>query len=369
MAEFKVGSSAVGGSDTLGSGSPVTSLLASSPETFTGSNGATPNTANTVIALSEGSGGTWTIQSNQGRLRTGTTAFNRTSVRAVVAARTDAEIVFDWTIVEPNTMYPAVFMRHNTTAMDSNTCYGFSLDRDDMTCYRMNGYSGTDIVVKTYSGRSAGQVMRTRIAVFGTSLKARTWLASSQEPTGVWDINVVDTTVAGAGYFGFTNSSGSAGSKDFFVDNFDLLDTETPTQAILNVGGTVTPSGILVKGAVKKFTGSMTTAGALDIRRVVVKVFTASVTAVGTLIRRPVKTFAGGLTPTGAFAKRPAKTFTGAATPTATLKRAQVKTFTGTVTPTGTLNATNVGRTAGWPGIVVVVIRKAGQVRARIRRG
>ncbi len=224
----------------------MASLLASPPETFTGSDNATPNTANTVVGLAE-NGGTWQIGSNRGRLRTGATQYNRTSSRVVVAARQDMELLFDWVIPATGTMFTSVYMRHSTTALDGASAYYFTLETNQMEVGRIQSYSGTTITTKTYSGRVAGTVMRTRIAVFGSSLKARTWVASGTEDTGTWDVVATDTLITAAGYFGWTNSSASAGAKDLFVDNVDAFDTETPTQKAILVGGMITPFGLLIK--------------------------------------------------------------------------------------------------------------------------
>lgn len=348
----------------------MASLLAAPPETFTGTNGATPNTANSVIALNENSG-SYQIQGNQGRIRTGATQFNRTSMRLVLAGqpRADAEVLFDWVIPTPGTMFSSAYMRHSTTAIDGVSMYYFTLERDQMTVGRSAAYSGTDITTKTYSGRTAGQIMRTRIAIFGNSVKARTWLASGTEDTGTWDIAFTDNSVSAAGYFGFTNSSASAGAKDFFLDNINAFDTETPSQKAIAVGGTLTPGGSLIKQVPKFFAGSITPAGTALLRRLVVRMFNGSITPAGAFAKRPSKVLAGEVAASGTFSKVPRKVLTGSITPTAALFRRVSKRLGGAITTIGNLTAVNAGRAFGVPGIVVMTIKKAGAVRARIRKG
>lgn len=347
----------------------MASILAAPPETFTGTNGATPNTANTIVALNQGSGGSYTIQSNQGRLTTGTTQFNRTSARLVLTARADTEVLFDWVIPTVGESFPAFWMRHSTNAIDTAAGYYFTLERDQMIVGRAAAYSGTDIITKTYSGRTVGQVMRTRIAVFGNTLKARTWLASGTEDTGTWDISTSDTAVTAAGYYGFTISSASAGSKNLLVDNVNAFDSETPSQKAIAVGGTLTPGGTLMKQVPKFFTGSITPAGATLVRRIVVRIFTGSITATGAFAKRGNKLLAGAISTTGAFVKVPRKFLSGTITPAATLMRRVGKRFSGSITAAGSVLAVNAGRAFGVPGIVVMTIKKAGAVRARIRKG
>lgn len=347
----------------------MASLLASPPETFTGTTGATPNTANTVIALNE-NGGSYTIQSNQARIRTGATQFNRTSVRFVLGvARQDAEVLFDWVIPSPGTSFDYLYMRHSNTNIDTQSGYYFSLERDVMVVGRAASYVGTDIVTKTYSGRTAGQVMRTRVAVFGNTMKARTWLASGTEDVSVWDVSITDNAVTAAGYFGFAHSAASAGAKDFFFDNLNVFDTETPSQKKIDVGGTLTPGGVLTKQVPKFFTGSVAPAGTALQRRLIVRVFDGSIAVAGSFAKRGQKILTGQVDASGTFIKVPRKSLTGSITASATLLRRVNKKFAGSIGAIGNLVAVNAGRAFGVPGIVVMTIKKAGAVRARIRKG
>jgi hypothetical protein len=344
------------------------------PDTFTGSNGAAWNATNWAIALNQGSGGSVTIQGNQGRITTGTVAFNRTSVRLLTAARLDQEVVFDWVVPVALSEFPYLYLR-SPSAVDTASGYYFSLGANDMTCgygETTNTYNGVDIVTYTH-GFVAGQVVRTRVAVFGgtgtKTLKARTWLASGTEDTSTWQISATDThTVNTAGFVGITTSSGSTGSKNFFIDNFDAFDVETPSQKTISVGGSITATGTLTKKVPKLFTGSITPTGALTKMRVVVRLFTGSITATGTFIKVPRKAFAGSITTTGLLVKVPHKAFSGSITAAGTLKRRTNKIFSGTITAVGSLTLTSLGRVFGAPGIVVVTIRKAGELRARFRR-
>lgn len=351
---------------------PGTDLMPSGAmETFTGSNGSSPSATNITTALNEGSGGTVTIQGNQLDLKTGTTQFNRTSVRITGLSVANFEVEFTWTVLALSYAFAACYLRSNS-AIDGGQAYMFSLEPNDMTVTRhnpTNTYAGPDLVTNTH-GFTAGQVVRTRIALFGNVIRVRTWLASNSEPTSVWQINYTDTGgFTTAGSVGFTVSSASAGSKDFLIDNVDIHDTITPTQATLNATGAITPAGALIKRANRSFTGAMTPAGALTKSRAVVRAMLGAITPAGALAKRPNKIMAGTVAPVGILVKRPSKLLAGVITPAALLKRAYVKRFTGAVTPAGVTDVLNVGRIFGRPGIVVMSLIKRAEIRIRHRKG
>lgn len=343
-------------------------------QTFTGSNGATPSTTDITVALNQGSGGGISIQSNQMRIRTGTTAGNRTSVRITGVSVSDCELVFTWTVLSLSVAYSQVFLRANS-AIDVGHGYMFSLEPTDMIVTRLNPpttYAGPDLVTYTH-GFTAGQVVRTRIALFGYRIRARTWLASNSEPTNAWQIDYTDPSGSGgfltAGNIGLSVSSATTGSKDGFFDDVDLFDTITPSQATLAATGGITPAGALTKVITKKTAGTITPAGALTKSRAVPKFFTASITPAGALRKVAPKTFTSSLTPAGALARRTNKSFTGTLVPTATLRRITARRFTGAIVPSGVGAVMFVGRVFGRPGVVVMTLLHNAEVRIRHRRG
>lgn len=342
-------------------------------DTFTGANGAAPNTTNWAMSYNTGTGAAISIQGNQCRLRTGTAANNRISMRLLTAAVSGMEILFDWIVPSSSTQYPEIWFHTGTT---QDTAYGhyFTLTENDMDVgYSTVASQYNKIGIVTYThGFTAGQAVRTRIACFTsgsvTTLKARTWLQSGSENTAVWQVSSTDTHVLTTGYTGFTTAAATAGAKDFFIDNVDAWDTETPSQKSISVGGSITATGSLVKSMPKTFVGSITAAGTLTKMRVVVRAFTGSITAAGTFVKVPRKAFAGSITPVGTYAKRSAKVFTGSITTVGTFNKFAKKRFAGSITAVGDLTLTSLGRIFGVPGIVVVSIRKAGELRARFRR-
>lgn len=343
-------------------------------DTFTGSNGAAWNSTNWATALNQGSGGGVTIQGNQGRVATGTTSGNRTSVRFLAAARLDTEVLFDWVVPAAFDQFPAIWFR-TPSAVDTAYGFYFTLTAGDMSvgyALQSSPYNGIDIATFTH-GFTAGQVVRTRIAVFGgtgtKTLKARTWLASGSENTSTWQINTTSNqAINTANFIGLTTSSGGSGSRNFFIDNFSAYDTETPSQKTISVSGSSTPVGTLIKSMPKLFSGSSTPSGPFTKTRTVVRNFAGSSTSTGAFIKTPVKMLAGSSTAVGTYLKQARKVLAGSSTPVGTYLKFARKRFSGTVTPVGSLVINALGRVFGVPGIVVMKIRKSGELRTRFRR-
>lgn len=349
----------------------MTSLMpVSGVDTFTGSNGTTLVNTNWVMPTNQGSGGSWTIQGNQGRLRTGTTQFNRSSVRVNRASTADAEAVFEWVVPASGTMFPAFYARAGTS-VDGDGGYYFLFNHGsgqiEMGKWVPN-YTGVPLSAISYTF-TPGVLMKMRIAIFGSRIRMRLWPQANPEVTSTWDMDFTDSgTQPTTGNWGFTNSSASAGSKDFFVDNFDLQDTITPTQATITVGGSITPTGALQKKTIKTFVGSITPTGAFTKMKVITRLFTGSTTPTGVLRKVAIKTFTGSITPTATMRKVISKNFAGSITPAGSIRKMIAKKFTGSITPTGEMLRQQFGRIFGRPGIIVVTHRIVGEIRSRIRR-
>ncbi len=117
------------------------------------------------------------------------------------------------------------------------------------------------------------------------------------------------------------------------------------------------------------FTGSITPAGVLATRRVVFKIFDGSVAVAGALATSVtrIRTFTGSMTPAGFLGKRPTQRLTGSTKPTGVLRRRFLKILVGSTRPTGDPGITFLGRVLGRAGAVIMVIRRAGEVRMRFR--
>jgi hypothetical protein len=349
----------------------MTSLLPSGAavETFTGADGSAPNATNWTVARNEGTGGGITIQSNRCRLRCGTVGGNRISLRVTgITALADSEIVFDWDVTP--SMYPTLILRSDSQISTVNG-YTFSLRQADMIVSRRVSPGFVDLVTYTH-GFVYGDQVRTRVAIFGQRIRARTWDRNQPEPTGVWQIDYTDTGgITAGGYVGITmQSTGStSGSLDFFIDNLSLTDTLTPTQATLNAVGSITPTGQKIFIPKKLLAGVMTPGGALIKSRAVYKVLTGTITPVGVLVKNIPRFFAGSIALTGNVIRKPNKKFTGVITPAGLYRKALVRKFAGTITPTGAGTPVFIGRIYGRPGVVVMTLIQRASVAIRHRKG
>lgn len=103
------------------------------------------------------------------------------------------------------------------------------------------------------------------------------------------------------------------------------------------VGGTVAPSGSLTQRADKALAGSVTPAGTMT--RATSKFLGGATTPVGALAKLVSKPLAGAITPTGTLTtlKVALLNFAGSITPTGTLTRQTLKGLAGTITPSGSL--------------------------------
>lgn len=340
-----------------------------SAETFTGTDGSAPNATNVTQALNEGSGGGLSIQSNRLRIRTGTAQGDRTSWRVTGLSVADVEAVFTWTVAAG--LYGQVMLR-STNPIDTGTGYQLSLVASDMTLARRVSYSGPNLQTASH-GFTAGQVVRTRVAVFGQTIYARTWLAANPEPTSTWQLIYSDPTGSGgisaAGAVGWTVSSASAGSKDLLMDDVNVFSTLTPVLATLTATGSIGLAGDVTRQARKVFASSITPTGALARVKVVARIFAGALTPAGVVKRSAGKALAGIVTLGGATQKRPAKNLSGSIAPAALLRRRANKRLAGSISPIGTGITSNVGRIFGRPGQAVMRLVERAEVRIRHRRG
>lgn len=329
---------------------------------------ATPNPTNWTLALNDGTGGGFQIVNNQGRIRSGNVAINRTSVRLNGVIVADADVVFDW-VVNPSGSYSHLMMR-SSAPIDTGTGYQILLGATDMYLSRRVTYSNyLDLVTYTH-GFTVGQAVRTRMAIFGQRIRVRTWLQSNPEPTSVWQIDTTDTGgVSAAGYIGWTIMASTAGSKDFFIDNVDAKTTLTPQQATIIAGGTILTVGTLRKLPTKSFAGTVSSSGAFTKIRAVVRLLAGTVVPTGALRRTPNKTLVGVLAPTATTVKQVNKKLAGSVASSATFRRAFIKRLTGNITPAGASTVTLIGRIFGSPGQAVVRLITDAAVRIRHRSG
>lgn len=101
----------------------------------------------------------------------------------------------------------------------------------------------------------------------------------------------------------------------------------------VDIDGSITSSGGLVKQTNKIFAGSSTPSA--TILKLPTKVFDGSITPVGVKIATPNKIFSGSIEPTGALVNQPQKALSGSITAAGALQRDTSKVLSGSVTPAG----------------------------------
>lgn len=109
----------------------------------------------------------------------------------------------------------------------------------------------------------------------------------------------------------------------------------TPSTPQLSLGGTVTPTGTLVKRVIRTLAGATTPTGAVT--RQPGKRVAGSITPAAALVRSPQKTLGGVVAPTGAVAKRIGRALGGGISPTGGLLKLLSRALGGHITPTGSV--------------------------------
>ena len=120
--------------------------------------------------------------------------------------------------------------------------------------------------------------------------------------------------------------------------------TVTPSGEIIRkalklVAGGLTPSGAVIRKALKLVAGSLTLAGALATQKMIIfyQAVGGTLTLAGAIIRKTSKAVAGSLTPAGAVIRKVSKLVAGAVTSSGALVRKALKVVAGAVTPSGAL--------------------------------
>lgn len=154
-------------------------------------------------------------------------------------------------------------------------------------------------------------------------------------------------------------------SSMFDYDNFTAADISS--EKVLS--GTLGAKGALTKSLGRIFVGSSSPTGVLAATRVVLQAFAGSLQPLGALQRSLIRAFAGSTQPSGVFTKRANKVLASSLRPTGTFVKLYLKRLGGAITASGVLELDFLGRVIGRPGIVAMALRKAADVRSRVRKG
>jgi len=201
-------------------------------DTFTGTNGAAWSSTWTTGSNPNQGAVTPSIQSNRGRLTTGShggyNGGDRISRRVNITAPVDAVALFSFQWTTGDETYPSFYIRSTNTALDGQGGYFLSIDKGSNTWNigRGSSYSNTDLGTAKSKTWTTNVKYWARFGVVGTAIKARVWNDGSSEPS-TWDYSVTDSNITAAGSVGITLGGGSAASLTFDIDDFSL-DTTFP---------------------------------------------------------------------------------------------------------------------------------------------
>jgi hypothetical protein len=163
-------------------------------ETFTGSDGAAWPSGNWTTAYNTGTGSSATIQSNQGRMVTGTSGSFAT-VLAVKGNESAVDSEFYGEFIYAGNAYASITLRGGHSSSAVNNGYQLRIPQGvSFQLYRADtGASLADV-----SGSfSTGTTYKVRFQVIGTAIKAKYWTGAS-EP-GTWNIEVTNSAISSSG--------------------------------------------------------------------------------------------------------------------------------------------------------------------------
>ena len=199
-------------------------------DTFTGANGAAWG-SEWALGRNPTAGGGATIQSNTGRLQSGTVAGydfgDRIARRVAGATVKDQDVTFRF-MHDGTECYPELWLRSTNPELDGGTGYAvaFSLDGGQISLSRQVSFTGTALGSPINKTLTSGSWYRIRVQTIATALRVRVWNDGDAEPT-TWNINLSDTTPAlqVAGYTGLSlGGGGDATVANFFIDDFEQTD-------------------------------------------------------------------------------------------------------------------------------------------------
>ena len=189
-------------------------------DTFTGTNGAAWSGTYWTSAMAT-AGSTATIQSNKGRLNTGTlTNWAGQEGMRYSGSTTVADTEFVGTFTFPNSaeVYFYVEVRSGSTFNGTN-CYSVYFDGTTCTFDKAVATVGTNFSSKAFAP-GVGVAFGVRLRAVGTTIQYRAWTGT--EP-GTWDTTVTDSSVAN-GSVGVLAIGGAAAGG--IVDVDDVLVTD-----------------------------------------------------------------------------------------------------------------------------------------------
>ena len=201
----------------------VGDLVQSETTTFTGADGD-PWPAPWVAERVPATGGAVRIASGEGELVTGATGSYSTldtvAVRYGDHNSPDSSWTFTWRIVGASS-YPRVVARSDAANLDPSEAVlvGWSTTSIDVVSAVAGEFVTTATTAKTHS---LDTEYGARIVFAGSTVRARTWLATGPEPD-TWDVEAQVANV-GAGYMGVSvGGANSATNRTFRIDDLAVV--------------------------------------------------------------------------------------------------------------------------------------------------
>jgi hypothetical protein len=257
-----------------GSGTLTASGVASQPLTsdnFTGTTGAAWSSSIWLAAANPVAGGGATIQSNAGRMTTGSTGGYaggyRIARRWSITDRADSEFTGQVTLdsSDPRAM---VVLRGDAT-LENGYILNLFVDGGAVLSAGV-AFNYTDLGAVEGLTLAQGSTYKFRFRAVGSHLQAKVWLSSASEPSA-WDIDVTDTRVTAAGKSGVALHPGNGPSLSVTWDNLVLTNPNSANAitgaAALSGSGTLTATGSASQPAVFTETFTGTTGAAWDTGR------------------------------------------------------------------------------------------------------
>lgn len=195
-------------------------------DVFTGANGSSWSTTKWAGSATSGS---WTIQSNAGRMRLNSSSTARVQVTAKMAAATDSELL---TSVRFSTTTTAakldLFGRASGDWVNGSPTTGLFLRvaNNNTQLQLWSTAAGKDTLLST--APAGGAVTTTkqwvRLRIQGNTMSARVWTDGTVEPSG-WEISASGLNVLTGGVLQaqFARSTSTGGTCDAFIDDLQLM--------------------------------------------------------------------------------------------------------------------------------------------------
>jgi outer membrane biogenesis lipoprotein LolB len=196
---------------------------------FTGTNGdAWPAQ---LAAIAASTGATATIQSNRGRLTTGTLGGYSDSIfRGFTPTSQNYEITVDTVLVNNtgNEGYARLAWRQQTSGAEYAA--SVALGSGNVSVFEQDAsYVATVRAQQAAAVSTAGQVVHWKVRAEGTTHKAKWWIGAATEPTG-WNAEFTDSTLTDGRIVLYLNGGSGTTSVSVDFDNFTVtyLDEEEP---------------------------------------------------------------------------------------------------------------------------------------------